>query len=291
MLFPKSFDSDFYKKNNTDLKFMNNDELNEHYNTFGIYEGRFCSEGQTRQYYYTLNKKFNDLLEIGPFDNPILRGDNVKYFDVLNKDELLERAKNIGRINQLNNIPFIHYVDKNAQLNIINKKFDIVLSCHSIEHSLNIVKHLNDVEKILKDNGYYIVICPDKRYCFDNTIKESTIADILDSHYREKKMHDLKSIIEHRALTTHNNPEIHWKNKNVNLEQDINVDLISSAILEYKNSINNNTYVDVHSFQFTPRSFSNIINILNKLNLIKLKIHRVYNTPLNSNEFIIILSF
>ncbi|UXN58750.1 hypothetical protein [Phyllobacterium zundukense] len=38
----------------------------------------------------------NTVLEIGPFTNPVYRGKNVKYFDVLDKHGLLDRAARIG---------------------------------------------------------------------------------------------------------------------------------------------------------------------------------------------------
>lgn len=36
------------------------------------------------------------VLEIGPFTNPTLRGRNVKYFDVMDKQGLIKRADAIG---------------------------------------------------------------------------------------------------------------------------------------------------------------------------------------------------
>ena len=71
------------------------------------------------------------------------------------------------------------------------------LSCHSIEHQLNFIQHLQDVSELLNDNGYYVIILPDKRYCFDHFIKESTIADIICQYTDKPKLHSIKSIIEH----------------------------------------------------------------------------------------------
>jgi hypothetical protein len=287
MIFPLEFDYNFYIKNNNDLKSFTVEQANWHYNTYGIKEGRYCSLGQKRQFYDKININFNSCLEIGPFDTPILVGNNVKYFDVLNKEQLIQRANNINRTGNINNIPYIHYVDKNGNLLSINDKFDLILSCHSIEHQIDFIGHLNDVAKLLNNNGYYVIIIPDKRLCFDHFINESTIADILDAHYNKRTRHRLKSVIEHRALICHNNPTEHWKN-NHGTQNDTNTN-IKEAIKEYLDAEKNNTYIDVHAWQFTPNSFRKIIKLLNELGLINLNIERIYNTINNTFEFIAIL--
>ena len=179
MIFPEGFDVDIYKKHNNDLKEMNNTQLINHYKMFGINEGRKSSTITNRNELTSYINSDMKCLEIGPFDCPVLTGNNIDYFDVLNQNDLKIRAININRVNNLNNIPFIKYVSNNADLSIINDTFDVVLSCHSIEHQIDFIGHLNDVSKILHNNGYYIIICPDKRYSFDHFIKETTIADII----------------------------------------------------------------------------------------------------------------
>ena len=42
------------------------------------------------------SKKFNKILEIGPFCNPLVEGQNVSYLDVLNKSALEDAAKALG---------------------------------------------------------------------------------------------------------------------------------------------------------------------------------------------------
>lgn len=285
-MFFDEFDLNLYKKN-----FEKNDnEMNtiydyEHYFKFGIDNGYICSLGQFRQNFYNINKNFNKCLEIGPFDCPIIKGDNVKYCDVLSKEELVQRAINGNRLNNLNNIQHINFVTKN--INDINENFDLVVSSHLIEHQTNFVKHLQDVEKILNNNGFYLLIIPDKRYCFDYFIENSTIAEILNSYYLNNKIHTLKSIIEHRCYTTHNNCVDHWNGKHGKLNIDLHK--LNLSIKEYEDSVKNNNYVDVHSLQFTPQSFKEIINQLEQLSLINLKIHKIYNTAKNNIEFIVIL--
>jgi SAM-dependent methyltransferase len=286
MNFPESFDLNIYKSKNIDLQNMNSEQLITHYETYGKKEGRICSNIVNR---YDLKSCITTnmlCLEIGPFDNPVLSGPNVKYFDVLDSNDLKSRALKINRINNLNNIPYIDYVNEYGDLSIIPELFDIVLSCHSIEHQPDFIEHLNNVSKLLKPKGYYIIICPDKRYCFDHFIKESTIADIIFMNKSKHQKHTIKSVIEHRVLTCHNDCIRHWNNDHGNQTIDENYSRLLDSIKEYENSTE---YLDVHSLQFTPTSFNKIINLLNKNNFIDLKVHQIYNTLHNTNEFFVIL--
>jgi len=277
-LFPQVFDCEIYKQNNSDLKDMSEDDLFHHYIRDGKKEGRKCSLITHRGDLIKLIPDNLSCLEIGPFDNPVLTNCNVKYFDVLNKEDLLERSKNLNRTQ---NVPHIDYVDEKGNLSVIDEKFDIILSCHSIEHQLDFIKHINDVSSLLNPAGIYIVICPDKRYCFDHFISESTIADIIHMNYINNEKHNIKSVIEHRALTCHNNTILHWDGDHG--EQSIFN--IQYAIDEY----NTGKFIDVHSLQFTPDSFENVIGLLNKNNFIDMQCDKVYPTVRNSNEFYVIL--
>jgi len=161
-LFPPSFDLEIYKNNHSDLQNLKNDDLYFHYLTHGCAEGRLASSIKCRHDLssFIRGAGFLSTLEIGPFDCPVLIGENVKYFDVLSKEELIERAKKIGRTQNIHNIPFIDFISSDASLDSVKEKFDLILSCHAIEHQLDFIQHLNDVSNILKQDGYYVIICP-----------------------------------------------------------------------------------------------------------------------------------
>jgi hypothetical protein len=298
MNFPDDFDLLIYKNNNSDLLSLTDDQIIGHYKKYGMNEGRICNEVTSRHKLVTYiqknkedykdNYKSLTCLEIGPFNCPVLTGKNIKYFEVLDKDELKCRAISLNR--NPDTIPDIDYIDKDGNLQTIKEKFELVLSCHSIEHQIDFIKHLNDVSNLLNENGLYVVILPDKRYCFDHFIRETTIADILYIHNLDdnlKRNHSLKSVIEHRALTCHNNSIRHWNNDHGTLE--IKVDKITEAINEYNTGLKNNKYIDVHSLQFTPTSFSTIISLLYELKYIDFKVKKIYPTVKNSVEFFVIL--
>lgn len=223
------------------------------------------------------------ILEIGPFYSPICVGNNVKYFDILNRESLIKRAKQIDESINSERIPYIEYVSPIGDLSIINETFDIVVSSHAIEHQLDLIDHLQNASKLLKAGGKYYIIVPDKRYCFDHFMNASTIADVINAHVVKPTKTSVKSVIEHRALHTHNNAFKHWtgihKHKN-----DISSQ-IKDALTEYTES----DYVDVHSWYFTPKSFSKIIMLLHHLGYIDFTIGKLYPTSPGSLEFYTVL--
>jgi hypothetical protein len=279
MNFPNSFDYDIYRQN-IDLQNMTNTELINHYNLYGKNEGRKCCKIFNRESLIKYIPSTLNCLEIGPFDCPVLIGQNIKYCDILSQEQLIKRAIDHNR--NPATVPFIHYNNLN-----INEQFDLVLSAHLIEHQIDFIEHINNVSNILKPNGYYVLIIPDKRYCFDHFINETTIADIINMHVNKSTNHTVKSIIEHRTLTCHNNIEEHWNGNHGS--QNLNSYTLINAINEYNNNLQSNSYIDVHSMQFTPKSFEDIVNLLYKIKMINMKIEKVYNTQKNSCEFFVIL--
>jgi SAM-dependent methyltransferase len=223
------------------------------------------------------------ILEIGPFYKPVCRGSKVKYFDILDQAALVERAKAIDSNNNTDNVPYIHFVSPTGDLSIIHETFDAVFSSHVIEHQLDLIKHLQQTSRLLNKGGKYYLIIPDKRYCFDHFNHESTIADVINAHFEKRKKHSLKSVIEHRALTTHNNSSDHWGGEH-GVINDIS-DRIKNAITEHSM----NEYVDVHAFYFTPNSFSQIINLLNQLGYIDFVVNWLHETSPENFEFYCIL--
>lgn len=149
------------------------------------------------------------ILEIGPYHSPALTGDSVRYFDVLNQNELLQRsrAENLPKTN----IPKIHYVSPTAGMGIIKEKFDVIFSAHNIEHQVDLIQHSKTTASLLNKNGKYYLAIPDKRFFFDHFIPETALLEVIATHIKPRKTHDLRTVIAMRCETTHNDPECHFQ--------------------------------------------------------------------------------
>ncbi len=285
MLLPSELEIDVYRNIHPDIKHMTDEQLLAHYQKFGRDEGRQANRLKDRNDFAALIP--NDLLalEIGPFANPIKQGDNVHYADFLGQAELIERALKLGI--KPERVPVVHHILSETPLNKIDVHYDAVISSHCIEHQPDLIKHLTDVHSLVQANaGRYFLLIPDKRYCFDRFIAESTIADILEAHEAQRIVHTLKSVIEHRALITANNATEHWKKTQKGVPK-VDPAKVNNALKEWRNA--QGAYIDVHAWYFTPDSFAEIISLLNKLSLIDLEVERLYPTRRFRNEFWAIL--
>jgi SAM-dependent methyltransferase len=231
-----------------------------------------------------LVSEHDDVLEIGPFTLPTCRGPRVRYFDVNNKAELIERAK-------VDSFPSdkavaIDFVSPTGDLSIVrSQSFDVVLSSHCIEHQPDLIAHFMQIQRILRPGGHYLLVIPDKRYCFDHFLPESSVADVYEA--RGRLIHTTASVIEHIALTTHNDPARHWSGDHGAAAVDTNPQRIQDAINIV--TAHNGRYVDVHAWHFTPTSFRRLINHLGEIGAIKFQIKAVYATIKGTFEFTAVL--
>jgi hypothetical protein len=224
-----------------------------------------------------------NILEVGPYYTPVLKGTNVKYFDVLDKKGLLEKAT-IDKLDP-SNIPNIDYVESTGDMQIIKEKFNVVFSSHNIEHQVDLIRHLNQVADVLNNGGQFFLFIPDKRYCFDHFIPETPLSEVIAIHELAPQVHSLQTVIAMECETTHNDSARHWKGDHIDTQKDMSC--YKRAIEKFTAS--NGNYIDCHKWRFTPQSFEMIVNSLYDMGLIKLKVRKVYCTPLNSHEFCAIL--
>lgn len=274
-------------KNNSLKLFLNNLLFGRHLhnkNLISNFENAIESYGRFQ--FLKEIERHDSILEIGPFANPLVRGGNVTYCDVLGQSDLIKRIELAGGGLDISQVPYIHHVMDERGLDSFEGSYDCIVSSHNIEHQPDLISHLQQVEKKLNDSGLYYLIIPDKSYCFDRFISESTIAQVLSAFYEKRKIHTLQSIIEHRSLTVHNDAIQHW-NEPAMCAPSVDIDRVKLAIDEWINS--NGTYIDVHAWYFTPKNLVQIIKIIKDMRLINLSVKNIYPTEKNSLEFFCIL--
>ena len=293
-------DFDFYINRYRDVKIRYGrsrqlkSNLVNHYINHGIFQGRQISKVATRNGLQNLLETYSSksILEIGPFTNPIVRGKNVKYFDVGNKEYLIEKATQMSESERLKfsieNIPDIDFVDPNGNLSTVNQKFDVIVSSHSIEHQPNLIDHLNKVSSLLNSGGEYYVNCPDKRYSFDYYNNLTKLIDVVSADIEKRVLHPIRNLFEGSVCITHNNAIDHWMGNHGALPSgEYKLERIKS--LAEKISQNRDSYIDVHSWYFTPLNFAMIIKELNSLSLIDIGVAKIYPTVVEKKGFVAIL--
>lgn len=88
-------------------------------------------------------------LEIGPYNRPLFHGQNVRYFDVLDRMGLAAIRKD-PEMRDFDLIPEIDFVSPTGDLDTVPGIFDAVVSSHVIEHQPDLAGHLNKVSARLR---------------------------------------------------------------------------------------------------------------------------------------------
>ena len=279
-------DLKYYRRRVTMQKLLPATLLQQHFHRRGAAAGIPGSRACWRDQMTAYAQAHSSVLEIGPFCSPMLKGSNVRYFDVLDSAGLAERAKRVGRKPEPPAI--IHYVSPNGDLGVVTERFEAVFSCHCIEHQPDLVKHLKQVAEILPKGGRYYLVIPDKRFCFDHFLPESGIAQVIAAHVEERATHTVESVLEHRALITHNDARRHWQGDHFSSGSGKDLPKkVHEAVQEYLDAAG--SYIDVHAWKFTPEGFRQTMDILFEAGFIPLSAERVYNTPRGTQEFCAIL--
>lgn len=271
-----------------DLRGLSYNDLESHYLNYGVKEGRFYNKILDRRSFLESIDKKGKILEIGPLDNPQLDHQTANYYsiDVFDKKTLIENYKNDPNVKK-DKIIEPSFVIVNNDFSSIKEKFNCIFSSHNIEHIACIVTFLNNLERLLTREGSINFIIPDKRYCFDYFKKETTIYDVLQMYHEKHVRPRLSDVLRMRIQSTHNDSDAHWNTEHHgqdNTEADL--PLHYEAILKEYNS---SAYIDAHVSHFTPESFLTIINVLKELNLINLKVHKLYHTLRGALEFYVVL--
>ena len=280
---PPAFDPDHYRRANPDLAALDDAAAAAHYETRGRAEGRIASPFALREAFVAAIDATAPTLEIGPFCDPAVTGPAVRYLDVLDAAGLRARAAALG-LDAERCPEQIHYV---GTLDGVRDRFATAFSAHAIEHQPDLVRHLAEVAHALEPNGLYRLVVPDKRYCFDHFLAETTIADILDAFEDERTTHRLGDVVEQVALTTHNDPVRHWRGDHGGVDAGERTRRTAEAIAAHARA--DGGYLDIHAWQFTPAAFADAMTMLARLDLSSFEVEAVYDTPRDRAEFCAIL--
>lgn len=232
----------------------------------------------------TIKGKAPRILEIGPYMSPLVTGQKVDTFDVLTKEELVSRAISEGGPSYL--IPDVTWVGPEASNQYIRAKYDLILSSHVVEHQIDLIAHFQNIDSLLLPKGHYAALIPDHRYCFDHFNLPSTIIDVLMAHIIQNGNHSLKNFLEDRLTTGHNETNRYWK-KDFGAPKIIGKSFsdILDLVAEYRKTVSNEIYVEVHAWKFTDRTFIQIFSILKEMGLISLEVVKIEPVKRGNNEF------
>ncbi len=232
-----------------------------------------------------------EVLEIGAFDLPTFtKSDaNIYYCDYFSKDELAENHSNIKPQRAKKAVDVDYVIKGESYSEYINKKFDLVIANHVIEHIPNVIKWLQDISLILKKDGFLFLTIPHKEYTFNKLRALTSLEELTLNNLQDLKAPNVHQISDqlyyHRPIKAHDV----WNNNYQHLLEKNRFGNVKDAMEEAQKRLNKNICVDVHCNVFTYESFINIINELQCAQYISLQLHSSRDVERPHNEFYALL--
>lgn len=134
-------------------------------------------------------------LEFGPHNQPMVSKaeGGVAYADFLTRDQhLTQTATELH-----DGIPETDYLlTSNNYPEQITEKFDYVVANHVIEHAPDMIRFLQNLSTLTKQDGIIFLAIPDKKFTFDRFRPNTSLAHVLHDYITEQKSPSLEHMIE-----------------------------------------------------------------------------------------------
>lgn len=223
------------------------------------------------------------MLEIGPFAFPKFHGELVRYFDVLNAEQIKAECRRLCISSEFTPEK-IDYISGEISIGKIPEKFSLVYSSHVIEHTTDIYRHINEVANIIEPDGSYYLAIPDKRYCFDHFKQSTSIGDAIAAYHEQRVDCPLGLWIDRYVRGTHNDAARHWAGDHGPPPPSVQMDKILTALREF-NSPDRLAKMAPHLWFLTPDTFRDIMDVGYRLGYIDLRLEAVSRTAQGAAEF------
>jgi hypothetical protein len=233
------------------------------------------------------------ILEIGGGYNPRYvksRYRNAFHLDHCPTDELRakyaaipEVAHHVGRIQE------VDFVFDGAPIETVipaDLRFDVIYGSHVLEHQVDLIGHLQSLEKLLAPGGRVIEIIPDYRRCFDALRYPTVTSDALVVHMRRPAVHQGKQVFDSMARAISANPGRPVTAADL-MKARFSHDLRSAYEAVMALEVPGAAYQDAHAWTFRPESFQLLMIELLLLGLTRLRPRMV--SPSYDNQFCAVL--
>lgn len=243
-----------------------------------------------KQLYKYINQS-KPVLEIGPRDNPFVKREthNVYYADIRDTAGVTAIYKDYVNVDKNKIIPIDYEITGTYREAVGKRLFSTVFSSHVIEHTVDFIGHLIEINEVLEENGRYIMVVPDKRFTFDHFRAVTPFRDVYDVFLNGEN--SLKRLVFDYyfnvtdKLSNHPREYLSRLQSFENLAVDDNIAGFASAQVDKLEDI----IGALHYWVFTFPSFCALIRDCLRMNLLPYSLEYASGTEIATQEFSIIL--
>jgi SAM-dependent methyltransferase len=248
--------------------------------------------------YTRLEKLLGDLdvantkgLEIGALSMPVLRPPQAHIRFVDHADQASLRAKYANDPNvAIDDIVWVDEVwgDRTLAECFPGQCFDYVIASHVIEHVPDMIGWLAEIANVLCPGGRLILAIPDRRYTFDVLRRETSLADLIDSHFRAARRPTPGQIFDCNANVANFMLQDGWAASKP-AQEPARFATRAYALARAERS-RDGEYIDCHCSVFTARSLLELLDGLLELRLLSFRLERFHVAQVGSNEMSLVLT-
>ena len=234
------------------------------------------------------------ILEIGGGYNPrFVKGaehPNVYHLDHASTDDLRTKYSADPNVAEhVHRIQPIDFVFNGAPIETLVPpalRFDVIYGSHVLEHQVDLIGHLQSIEKLLAPGGRVVHVVPDLRTCFDALRYPTVTSDVLLVHLNPAPTHRGKQIFDNLARHLNINHGYLMCDADFTDAGPLLPPSEALASLQAAGQPGQH-YLDLHAWTFTPESFRLLMIELRMLGLTKLVPRSV--SPTYGNQFCAVL--
>ena len=230
-------------------------------------------------------------LEIGPRDAPLAckPACNVLYADYARsetiKANLGDTAIDPGRVCD------VDIVTAGGKLSEATpRRFDYVLASHVAEHVPDLLGWLLDLGTVLRPGGTIGLAVPDRRFTFDRTRAESTVAEAVEAWILGYRRPSIRQLVDSAWQSVEMSPAQGWTgdvpSRAALLRRH---DRLPNLLRWVRDVHESGRYADAHCWVFTPLSFLTLLQQFDVLGLFPFVLERFQPTQVGGYEFLVVL--
>lgn len=231
-------------------------------------------------------------VEVGPLDSPLVRKSDgtIIYVDHVATSELRQKYTKHGDVDVDKIVPVDVVWGDGALPDLVGRQFaDYVIASHVAEHVPDLVTWLQEIQAVLKPRGQLRVVLPDKRVSFDYLREETRVVDLLDAYVNRARKPRTRQLLDCALHVVSGWDSVKAYTGELQPSDIVRAHTCETALAIARDALQNDKYVDVHCWVFTPRSFAEVMKTLVDYNLIGLSCAGFVDSPYESFEFSVFL--
>ena len=235
------------------------------------------------------------ILEIGGGFNPRFfktAYPNVRHLDHCSTEELRKKYSDpgLGVAHRASNIQEVDFIFNGGPIEDLvppDMRFDLIYGSHVLEHQVDLIAHLQSLEKLVAVGGRIIEVIPDLRACFDALRFPTVTSDVLVVHQKKPTIHQGKQVFDYLARMVNADRGYRMSEGDFDgLRFQYSLAEAQEKMLAMEKA--EATYFDSHAWAFTPTSFQLLMLELRLLGLTRLSTS--YASPQYGNQFCVELA-